>query len=151
MNQETQKRIYVFPDSWLTVTCEITILRVNIIHPIDEKHNNVLELNNMEYPCKSKSLLTDSEKCFNNEEFSDVKSVIDGKDFYAHKNILAYRSQVFAAMFKQHEMKENLQNIIEIEDIRYEVLNEMLHFMQYAGRFEEIRKVHISLFIVANK
>ena len=52
---------------------------------------------------------------FNNMQFSDVNLNIRGREFPAHKNILAARSEVFAAMF-QHPTKEKLSNQIEIED-----------------------------------
>ena len=65
-------------------------------------------------------------------QFSDVNLNIRGREFPAHKNILAARSEVFAAMF-QHPTKEKLSNQIEIEDIEPEVFQELLRFI-YTGR-----------------
>lgn len=72
------------------------------------------------------------EKFLKNEKFSDVKFVVEGKDFHAHKIILSNGSEVFAAML-QHKMQENEQNPVEIEDVRYEVLTEMFRFTYSDG------------------
>jgi speckle-type POZ protein len=69
---------------------------------------------------------------FNNMQFSDVILNIRGREFPAHKNILATRSKVFAAMF-QYPAKEKLTNQIEIQDIEPEVFQELLRFI-YTGR-----------------
>ena len=63
---------------------------------------------------------------------SDVNFNIGGREFPAHKLILAARSKVFEAMFK-HSTKENVTNQIEIEDIKPEVFQELLRFI-YTGR-----------------
>ena len=48
--------------------------------------------------------------------------------FKVHKIILGCRSPVFAAMF-QHRVTENDENVINIVDIRGDVIEKMLHFM----------------------
>ena len=82
---------------------------------------------------------------------SDVNFNIDGRDFPAHKLILAARSEVFAAMFK-HPTKENLTNQIKIEDIEPNVFHEMLRFI-YTGRvpLKMLETMAASLFIAADK
>ena len=91
------------------------------------------------------------EGVFNNMQTSDVNFNIDGRDFPAHKNILAARSEVFAAMFK-HPTKENLTNQIKIEDIEPDVFHEMLRFI-YTGRvpLKMLETMAASLFIAADK
>lgn len=81
----------------LTVLCEMTI------------YNKFLaqKQNALEDTCKF-AVNSNFEKFFNNKKFSDVKFVVDAEHFYAHKNVLANRSEVFAAMF-EHDMKENLE------------------------------------------
>jgi speckle-type POZ protein len=82
---------------------------------------------------------------------SDVNFNIGGREFPAHKLILAARSEVFAAMFK-HPMKENSTNQIKIEDIKPEVFQELLRFI-YTGRVSSatMETMAVGLLIAANK
>jgi hypothetical protein len=48
--------------------------------------------------------------------------------FKVHKCVLASRSPVFRAMF-QHQMTENTENIIDIVDMKGDVIEKMLRFM----------------------
>ena len=91
------------------------------------------------------------EELFNDKQFSDVILNIRGREFPAHKNILATRSEVFAAMF-QHPMKEKATNHIEIEDIEPEVFQELLRFI-YTGRVSTatLDTMAAGLFIAADK
>ncbi|KAL9888051.1 protein roadkill-like isoform 1-T1 [Glossina fuscipes fuscipes] len=84
-----------------------------------------------------------------NGKFSDVTLVVCNLEVKAHKNILAARSDVFAAMF-EHNMEESKLNRVLIEDIDYNVLNEMLKFV-YTGRAPNIDKMAHELLVVANK
>ncbi|KOB75925.1 Speckle-type poz protein, partial [Operophtera brumata] len=56
---------------------------------------------------------------FDNERFSDVTLAVGGREFQAHKAILAARSPVFAAMF-EHEMEERKRNRVDITDVDHE-------------------------------
>lgn len=89
------------------------------------------------------------EQLLENKTFSDVVFKVDGKQFHAHKNILAQRSPVFAAMFK-HEMMEAMCSTVEIEDISPEVFREMLRFI-YAGKVKEIKRIDVHLLAAADK
>lgn len=82
---------------------------------------------------------------------SDITFNIDGREFPAHKLILAARSEVFAAMF-QHPTKENLTNRITIEDVEPEVFHELLRFV-YTGRVssDKMESLAAGLFIAADK
>jgi speckle-type POZ protein len=82
---------------------------------------------------------------------SDVNFNIVDRQFPAHKNILATRSKVFAAMFK-HPMKENSTNQIKIEDIQPEVFDQLLRFI-YTGRVSTatMETMAAGLFIAADK
>ncbi|UYV69668.1 SPOPL [Cordylochernes scorpioides] len=61
----------------------------------------------------------------------------------AHKNILAARSPVFAAMF-EHEMKENRESLVEIEDMEPEVLEEMIRAVTQPGQYGRINSYLMS-------
>lgn len=78
----------------------------------------------------------DFEKLFLNETFSDLTVVTaEGKSFRVHKNILASRSNVFEVMF-DHDMIEKKKNIVNIKDIKYEVLLEVFRFI-YCGKINK--------------
>ena len=88
---------------------------------------------------------------FNSMQFSDVSFNICGREFRAHKIILATRSEVFAAMFK-HPTKENSNNQVKIEDIEPEVFDQLLRFI-YTGRVSTatMESMVANLFIAADK
>jgi speckle-type POZ protein len=62
---------------------------------------------------------------------SDVTLNVRGRQFSAHKNILAIRSPVFTAMF-QHPTKEMLSGNVEVEDVDPDVFQELLRYL-YTG------------------
>jgi speckle-type POZ protein len=64
--------------------------------------------------------------------FSDVTFYVRGRKFAAHKNILAMRSPVFAAMFQYRTYKEVLSGEVEVEDVDPDVFQEVLRYM-YTG------------------
>ena len=96
-------------------------------------------------------LSTQLQELFDGMQLSDVKFNVRGREFPAHKNILAARSKVFEAMFK-HPTKENSTNQIEIEDIKPEVFNQLLRFI-YTGKvpLEKLTTMAAGLFIAADK
>ncbi|XP_023316699.1 speckle-type POZ protein A-like [Trichogramma pretiosum] len=72
------------------------------------------------------------DSAFLNEEFSDVKLITSDKNSIpAHRIVLAMSSPVFKAMFT-HDMLERKNNSIEIPDIPYNILIEMLRYI-YTG------------------
>ena len=97
------------------------------------------------------ALSTQFEKLFEEMQFSDVNFLIGGREFPAHKSILAARSKVFAAMF-QDPVKENSTNQIAIEDMEPEVFEELLRFI-YTGRvlLDKMETLASGLFIAADK
>ena len=86
---------------------------------------------------------------FDNEQFSDVTLKVDGKSIAAHKNILASASPVFSAMFS-HQMKENNENEVWINDIDYDIVYELARFI-YFGKVNQMDQCTDQLLIVANK
>jgi speckle-type POZ protein len=99
----------------------------------------------------SGGLSTHLDGLFNSMQFSDVILNIRGREFPAHKNILAARSEVFAAMFK-HPMREQSTYQIKMEDIEPEVFQELLRFI-YTGRVRTatMESMAAGLFIAADK
>jgi speckle-type POZ protein len=88
---------------------------------------------------------------YDDMQFSDVNFNVGGREFSAHKNILAARSKYFAAMFK-HPTKENSTNQVNIEDIEPEVFDQLLRFI-YTGRvpLDKLQTMAAGLFIAADK
>ncbi len=80
-------------------------------------------------------------------KFSDVIFNVRGRQFQAHKSILATRSKYFAAMF-EHPTKENLTNQIEVEDVEPAVFHEILRFI-YTGKVLESKMAEMSAGILA--
>mmetsp|Transcript_15702 Transcript_15702/g.28199 ORF Transcript_15702/g.28199 Transcript_15702/m.28199 type:complete len:414 (+) Transcript_15702:161-1402(+) len=79
---------------------------------------------------------------------SDITLVCDGKEFSAHKAILAATSDVFAAMFN-HRMKESLDGTVEIKELDSKVLDMLLKYIyteKLPSTFDEI-----SLLLAADK
>jgi speckle-type POZ protein len=99
----------------------------------------------------SSGLIALLENLFDNMQFSDVNFNISGREFPAHKNILAARSQYFAAMFK-HPTKEQLTNQVKIDDIDPEVFDQLLRFI-YTGRvpLDKLQTMAAGLLIAADK
>merc|ERR1719244_1620458 len=68
-------------------------------------------------------------------EMSDVQVVVGDSIYSAHRNILAARSPVFAAMFS-HDMTEQRKNEVKITDLPPLAVKAMLEYI-YSGKYEE--------------
>ncbi|XP_065205293.1 speckle-type POZ protein B-like isoform X4 [Planococcus citri] len=84
-----------------------------------------------------------------NRDIADVVLSIKGKEFSAHKVILAARSPVFAVMFK-HDAKENKENRVNIDDMDEEVVSEMLRYI-YTGKCEKLPELAYGLLAAGDK
>lgn len=83
------------------------------------------------------------------EEYSDVTVTAEGKSFYLHKWMLSAHSSVFQAMFK-NDMKEKFENKVEINDIKYEVLEKLFRFI-YTKEINGINNMICELLVAAEK
>jgi len=82
---------------------------------------------------ESSSFQLDKEKLYNNiRESTDITLMCGNTKFECHTVFLASRSPVFMAMFNSN-MKETITNEVQIDDIKPEVMAEMLLFI-YAGK-----------------
>jgi len=88
-------------------------------------------------------------KMYNDKEFSDVVVKCGGTRFECHKVVLASSSPVFKAMLTSN-MKEKINNEIEIDDIKPEVMTELLEFI-YTGRSSNLDNFSEDLLIAADK
>lgn len=127
----------------LMISCEISLPNLDVINHIHKKRKIETAISH-----KLKEL-DRLENLMDDEKFSDVTLVVNGKRFRGHKCILANKSPVFAAMF-EHHMKEQVNNTVEIEGIDHQVFKEMLRFM-YAGKVDKIENIADHLLAVADK
>ena len=130
------------PKDKLTIVCDITIATDQLSVTSNERGSN------QQVPkCQ---LVDDIGALFGDRNFCDVKLMVNGKNFHAHKNILAARSSVFAAMFR-HEMAEKINNTVKITDIDHEVFEEVLRYI-YMGETSSLTdETAIELLIAADK
>ena len=87
-----------------------------------------------------------------NSQLTDITLVttVDGREFSAHKSILAARSVVFAAMFSHEELEESQKNQVEVPDFSGEVMEAMLSYI-YTGKIESIDSFAGDLLVAADK
>lgn len=85
----------------------------------------------------------------NNDALADVTFTCSGKEFKAHKVILASQSPVFEKMFTI-DMKEKRSETVEISDLTPEVLSDFLNYI-YTGSCPNIKSLAKELLNVANK
>lgn len=114
----------LLPDDKLTIYCE-----VNVVTEAKEYSGQVSPFQSRVPTCR---LPDDLEELFRSKEFSDVTISANGREFRAHKAILAARSPMFKGMFS-HDMKETKYNRVEVPDVDPDVLDEMLRFI-YTGK-----------------
>ncbi|XP_065219304.1 speckle-type POZ protein B-like [Planococcus citri] len=87
-------------------------------------------------PNYTKCLLSDNiGSSLGNPDFADVMLLVNGKNYWAHRVILAARSEVFATMFKntEHGDKKHKKIRIDITDIDADVMDEVLRYI-YTGK-----------------
>ncbi|XP_065209093.1 speckle-type POZ protein-like isoform X2 [Planococcus citri] len=135
----SQIKNYIFHDK-LTIFCEFSFM----------KNNNVSNISTSLCSSRQKTnFARDFEKLLNDEDFSDVTISIKGKDYPAHKSILAARSSTFNAMFKS-DMRESTTNRVDIEDIEPDTFEEMLRYI-YTGKSKNLGTLAFELLPVAEK
>lgn len=102
-------------------------------------------------PSIPKASLSNLEECeffLNNKNLSDVEIHVGSIKYAAHKLLLSLRSPVFSRMFN-HQMKETLTGVVEIEGLESEVFFEVLRFI-YTNKMVRI-DIAREILIAANK
>jgi len=74
-------------------------------------------------------------KLLNSGQLADIKILVGGTEIEAHRNILAARSPVFAAMFS-HNMAEQNNKEVTITDLSAPVVRALLEYI-YCGKYSE--------------
>lgn len=108
----------------------------------------ICSTNNYDPTHKSKKLNSFGE-LFESEKFSDIKFIVENKEFKLHKCILSARSRVFSAMF-EHNMRESKENVVKIDGISYDVMKELFRFI-YSEKVENLETLASDLLVAANK
>lgn len=70
----------------------------------------------------------------NNPDLSDVTFMVEGKAFYAHKNIVSILSEKYRAMFTAGMKESQSQQVIPITHIDYKVFEQIMRYL-YSGEF----------------
>jgi len=76
------------------------------VYKFDEQKGPVIPVHSLE---------DDMNNLLNNEKYSDVSFEVEGKKIFAHRNILAIRSNYFANLFDSG-MRESTNNVIKMDD-----------------------------------
>jgi len=102
----------------------LTIIVRGVVEAWSNAEEPAVEPNHVEerpintFGCQMWNMVTES-------LFSDVTLNVKSKTFNCHKAILSVRSPVFRAMF-EHDMTENRDNVVAIDDVDEEVFEQML-------------------------
>lgn len=131
----------LLPDDKLTVFCEVSVV-ADTINVTGQSPITQFKLPD----CR---LSDDFTRMFDDGRFADCTLTVGGRDLHAHKAILAARSPVFEAMFV-HETEESKRNIVNITDVDYEVLKEMLRYI-YTGTAPNLHSLADDLLAAADK
>ena len=128
------------PNNTLTIICDIAFEADQLSVTSNEHDQQVPD-------CQ---LIDDVGALFGDKKFCDVTLTVNGKDFYAHKNMLAARSSIFTAMF-EHEMAEKISNTVKITDIDHQVFEEVLRYI-YTGKTSSLTdEIAMELLVAADK
>ncbi|XP_008202409.1 speckle-type POZ protein-like [Nasonia vitripennis] len=131
----------------LTIICEIITMPRYLVKEL--KHNK--EVHELQPALASRLELLDIYGGLMDDNiFSDVALLSESRSVRAHKCILARSSSVFATMFDNEMNKEKKEIILEVNDISYDVLLEMIRFI-YTGKVNGIEKMIGDLAIAAKK
>ncbi|XP_065209113.1 speckle-type POZ protein-like A [Planococcus citri] len=120
----------------ISISCKVGYTRKDIMD------RNLVELDKC-------SLSRDFEQIQTDQYLSDVTISVKGKDYKAHKVILAARSSVFKSMFRT-DMQESKGNHITITDINEDVFDEMYNFI-YTGKTKNLEVLAFELLPAADK
>ncbi|XP_054720389.1 speckle-type POZ protein B-like [Uloborus diversus] len=98
------------------------------------------------FDCLSKNLLS----LLTSGDFSDLVLSCQSREIKVHKAILSSRSSVFAGMFL-HQMRENINNRVEVADIEADVLVELMSYIYTGVAHDSDLDIISGLFAAAEK
>ncbi|KAJ8673302.1 hypothetical protein QAD02_004564 [Eretmocerus hayati] len=141
-NEVLSSRTILFDDK-ISIVCEISdesdVEDVPAIHQCEDLIKDNFQMKK----------LGEYEELFESKRWSDVKFIIGGKIIQGHKNIIGNKNPVFRAMFEL-EMRESGENEVKIDDISYDVMNELLRFV-YVAKVKNIDRLAKKLLVASEK
>ncbi|GIY18664.1 hypothetical protein CDAR_11861 [Caerostris darwini] len=150
------------PNDTLSLKCEFSCYRGMKTYISENTFCNLDDFNSAEPQLSSASTIDTNQKStvsplgedlkilFDNQILCDVKLRTTTDTFHAHKIILSARSPVFRAMFTS-DMKENVQQCVEIPDVDADTMREMLRYI-YTDTVTDLQwKNAYKLYEVADK
>ena len=124
----------------LTLQVNATLLCLTDYSECVETSNTLVPADNIRKDVKS---------LYQDVSFADVTITCGGKEFRAHKVILASQSPVFKKMF-EIDMKERRSGVIEVPDITPAVISDLLAYL-YTGTAPHVDTLARELLNAANK
>ncbi|KAJ8680807.1 hypothetical protein QAD02_016594 [Eretmocerus hayati] len=149
-NQTTNCLKTLFSDEFSESEAFGQISKIEILCKIrDEKPYSIRD-HHLDVALNQQDILigNEYEKLFENGKFSDVTIIMGNEKLPLHKNILSARSTYFSAMF-DHDVRENVSNVVEIEDFSYEVMKEFFRYI-YVGKLKDGEKYMTELLQVSD-
>nr|XP_048281400.1 speckle-type POZ protein-like [Myodes glareolus] len=131
----------LLPEDNLTLFCEVSVV---------QDYTSISEQNMQPRIAIPRcTLVDDLGELWENPRFTDCCLVVAGQEFQAHKAILAARSPVFRAMFK-NDVEESKKNRIEIQDLEPQVFKIMMGFI-YTGKAPDLHSMADAVLAAADK
>ncbi|XP_051012896.1 speckle-type POZ protein-like [Acomys russatus] len=132
---------WLLPDDRLTLFCKVSVLGDS--YTISGQNT----ASSIKVPrC---TLTADLGELWETSCFTDCSLLVGGREFRAHKAILAARSPVFSAMF-EHDVKEKPKDQIEIQDMEPQVFKEMMGFI-YTGKAPNLHSLAPGVLAAADR
>lgn len=135
-------------DDTLTIICEMTIPgndRTTIGYGFQQE----TRIKKEDEENSSTKIISDMERLLESGTLTDVTIKCENRILECHKAILSARSTVFRAMF-QHDMRESKSNEINIQDIDFCTVRDMVKFI-YSGRLKDLADKSDLLLAAADK
>jgi leucine-zipper-like transcriptional regulator 1 len=84
-------------------------------------------LYDMSFDIPPATIISDFRSLVNNDTFSDVTFIVEGRPVYAHK-LMLMRCSYFEALFLG-QMRESQMNTIQIDEVRYSIFLSVLEYL----------------------
>ncbi|XP_065215176.1 speckle-type POZ protein-like [Planococcus citri] len=141
----TKKRI--LPGNKLTIQFNLTYSYTQIDDSVSTRDNNKTPPRQLQIPRSER--LEKFASMYRSDTFKDVLISVKGKNYSAHKVILAAYSPVFALIFKLKGEKGSITQV-KIHDVNEKVFGEMLRYI-YTGRCKNLETLARDLLIAADR
>ena len=117
-----------------------------LIEPLDDSGNFCSSFGTNSVPVSS-AYVKHMKEMVNDPQFSDVTFIVDDREIYAHRSILASRCEHFDAMFRSG-MRESHESRIPLPNVSYDVFLLILEYLYTDSVKIDIQHA-VELYIVA--